>query len=291
MELAWEQKETELNGKRDELAAVTKKRDEVAETLTKFTADIARVTDALDTIAPSGTVKSAKRSFMEWPIIDGFNSHMKVVQDWLPDLHVTLGMTSVARFDRCRTCHQGISRFGAGNVPEFPHGKVDSDDPADWVAENKFPHPYSSHPRPDVYLTTTSPHPQTDFGCTICHDGQGSATSFLNAQHGPNDPNQEHEWAHDYGHFHNHFWELPMQPQRLRESTCLKCHHDVVELGVNAEFGPTAPEGLRGLAADRKYGCFGCHEINGHDGEDRIGPDLRLEPTEEEVCSTLLTRR
>lgn len=288
MELAWEQKETELNGKRDELAAVTKKRDDVNETLTKFTADIARVTDALDTIAPAtdtvgGQIKSAKRSFMEWPIIDGFNSHMKVVQDWLPDLHVTLGMTSVARFDRCRTCHQGISRFGAGNVPEFPHGKVNSDDPADWVAENKFPHPYSSHPRPDVYLTTTSPHPQTDFGCTICHDGQGSATSFLNAQHGPNDPNQEHEWAHDYGHFHNHFWELPMQPQRLRESTCLKCHHDVVELGVNAEFGPTAPKVYEGWQLIRKYGCFGCHEINGHDGEDRIGPDLRLEPTEEEA--------
>ena len=263
---------------------MTEKRDEVTGSLKKFTAEYARLDDALDAIQPdSGSLKSAKRSFMEWPIIDGFNSHMKVEQDWLPNLHVTLGMTSVARFDRCRTCHKGISQFGAGNVPTYPHGEVESDDPADWVAENRFPHPFSSHPRPDVYLTASSPHPQAEFGCTICHDGQGTATSFLNAQHGPNDPHQEHEWAHDYGHYHNHFWELPMQPKRLQESTCLKCHHDVVELGVNPEFGATAPKVYDGWNLIRKYGCFGCHEINGHDGGDRIGPDLRLEPTEEEA--------
>jgi hypothetical protein len=29
----------------------------------------------------------------------------------------------------------------------------------------------------------------------------------------------------------------------------------------------------------RKYGCFGCHEVNGFDGPaKRVGPDLRLEP-------------
>lgn len=283
MELDWERMETKLEEKREALAEITRDRDAVEDELKKFTSEIDRLTDALDSIAPSGAVKSAKRSFMEWPIIDGFNSHMKVEQDWLPDLHVTLGMTSVARFDRCRTCHQGISRFGAGNVPEFPHGEVDSDDPADWVASNQFPHPYSSHPRPDVYLTASSPHPQASFGCTICHDGQGSATSFLNAQHGPNDPHQEHQWAHDYGHYHNHFWELPMHPERLLESGCLKCHHEVVELGVNPQYGATAPKVYRGWQLIRKYGCFGCHEINGYDGSDRIGPDLRLEPTEEEA--------
>ncbi|MBI1312909.1 c-type cytochrome [bacterium] len=283
MELRWERQETELNNKKDALAEVTKGRDEATESLTKFTAEIARLSDSLDAIDPSSEVKRAKHAFMQWPIIDGFNSPRKVEQDWLPNLHVTLGMTSVARFDRCKTCHQGISRFGAGNVAVYPHGEVDSDDPADWVADNQFPHPYSSHPRPDVYLTDVSPHPQAKFGCTICHDGQGSATSFLNAQHGPNDPHQEHEWAHDYGHYHNHFWELPMQPQRLREATCLKCHHEVVELGVNPEFGATAPHVYKGWQLIRKYGCFGCHEINGHDGGERIGPDLRLEPTEEEL--------
>ena len=57
---------------------------------------------------------------MEQPVIDGFNSHHKVRQDWLPDQRITLGMSQTARFDRCRTCHLGIDRVLTGNVPEFP---------------------------------------------------------------------------------------------------------------------------------------------------------------------------
>ncbi|MFP6762778.1 MAG: c-type cytochrome, partial [Planctomycetaceae bacterium] len=86
-----------------------------------------------------------------------------------------------------------------------------------------------------------------------------------------------------HNHSHNHFWEYPMLPERLRDAACIKCHHDVIELGVNPEFGATAPEAYRGWQLIRKYGCFGCHEINGYDGQDRIGPDLRLEPTAEEA--------
>ena len=73
-----------------------------------------------------------------------------------------------------------------------------------------------------------------------------------------------------------------MFPERLREAACLKCHHDVIELGVNATYGATAPKAVEGWNLIRQYGCFGCHEINGFDGKRRIGPDLRLEPTEEE---------
>lgn len=282
LEKEWERLGTTRDGNVAKLAALTVERDAADAELKAHTAELARISTALDTIAPDGALKSAKRKFMEWAIIDGFNSHQKPVQDWLPDLMITLGMTETARFDRCRTCHVGIEKFGAGNVPQFPHGNPDSDEPADWVAQNQFPHPYSSHPRPDVYLTAASPHPLPEFGCSICHDGAGSATSFHNAQHGPNDPVQSEEWHEEFGYFHNHFWEYPMFPKRLREATCLKCHHEVVELGVNAEYGATAPVVYDGWQTIRKYGCFGCHEINGYDGQDRIGPDLRLEPSEEE---------
>lgn len=283
LELEWEELETRYMEEQKQLAAVTADRDKYESELKAHTAQVARIEAGLDDISPSGSLKRFKRGLMELPIIDGFNSHQRVVQDWLPELKITLGMSQTARFDRCRTCHLGIDKFGAGNVPSFPHGAPESDDPVDWVASNEFPHPFSSHPRPDVYLTASSPHPLPEFGCTICHDGQGSATSFHNAQHGPNDPVQSAEWNEEYGYFHNHFWEYPMLPERLQESTCLKCHHEVIELGVNPEYGPTAPKVFEGWELIRKYGCFGCHEINGYDGHDRIGPDLRLEPTVEEL--------
>ena len=57
----------------------------------------------------------------------------------------------------------------------------------------------------------------------------------------------------------------------------------MIELGVNPKFVSTAPKAFEGWQLIQKYGCFGCHEINGFDGHDRIGPDLRLEPTVEEL--------
>ena len=79
----------------------------------------------------------------------------------------------------------------------------------------------------------------------------------------------------------NHFWDIPMQPERLRESTCIKCHHSVVELGVHPKFGASAPKLYKGYNLIKEYGCFGCHEIQGFDGTRPIGPDLRLEPSTE----------
>ncbi len=257
---------------RNEAAAklkdTTKDRDAAVAAIKAFEADITRMEVVHDRIAPTG-VKAFKRWLMEQPIIDGFNSHMKVQQDWLPDMKITLGMAKTMRYDRCRTCHMGIDRVGPGDVPDFQHG--DGQD-------GTYQHPFSTHPRMDVYLSASSPHPLPEFGCTSCHDGQGSATSFTNASHTPNDPHQAHEWEHDHAWFNNHFWEYPMQPARLRESACLKCHHSVVELGQNTKFGATAPKVYEGWQLIKKYGCFGCHEINGFDAGKPVGPDLRLEP-------------
>ena len=242
LELEWEQLETKYRSEQKELAVITADRDALDSELKAYTSQVVRIETALDDIAPNSWLKKYKRKFMELPIIDGFNGHQRVIQDWLPELKITLGMSKTARFDRCRTCHLGIQKFGAGDVPSFPHGEGADGSPEDWVAANEFPHPFASHPRPDVYLTAASPHPLPEFGCTICHDGQGSATSFHNAQHGPNDPVQSDEWNEKYGYSHNHFWEYSMLPERLRESACLKCHHEVIELGVNPDYGPTAPK-------------------------------------------------
>ena len=116
------------------------------------------------------------------------------------------------------------------------------------------------------------------FGCTICHEGQGSGTSFQNASHSPNSPAEGEHWHEQYKWFHNHFWEYPMYPKRLVEASCIKCHHTVVELGVHPKFGASAPKVYEGYELIRKYGCYGCHEINGFNAGKAIGPDMRLEP-------------
>jgi len=253
---------------------------------TKVTAEADRVLASLENIAPSSTVSSLKRSLMELPIIDGFNSHLKVVQDWVPGLDITLGMATIARFDRCRTCHLNIDKTASGGVPAYPAGHPETEDLQDWVKAGEFPQPFSTHPNTDLYCSASSPHPVGKFGCTICHDGQGSGTSFGNAEHSPNDPQIADEWHHEYGFHPNHFWEYPMQPERFIESGCIKCHHSVQELGVHPEYGASAPKVVRGWQLIQKYGCYGCHEIHGYDGGEAIGPDLRVEPqTAEEAAA------
>lgn len=142
-----------------------------------------------------------------------------------------------------------------------------------------LPQPFSSHPRLDLFVGSLSPHQLSVFGCSVCHEGQGSATDFKWVSHTPDSPEQQERWVREYGWFNNHHWIYPMAPARFAESSCLKCHHDVVELELATQFTePPAPKLMHGYHLIREYGCFGCHEINGYTGSDRIGPDMRLEP-------------
>ena len=277
-----EDETTILTKTQEQLNQLTTERDLAESALATLQSDVDRAEVALTKIEPDNLLSSFKRQMMEWPIIDGFNSHLAIRQDWLPDLMITLGMAKTARFDRCRTCHVNADRAN-GKLPALPFGHPKSDDIQEWISTNSYPHPFASHSRPDVYTTAASPHPVETFGCTICHDGNGSGTSFQNGEHTPNNPFQGQQWSQDHHYHHNHFWEYPMQPDRFIESSCLKCHHDVVELGVNPEYGPTAPKVYEGFQLIEKYGCFGCHEIRGYDGLTPIGPDLRLEPSTAEA--------
>src|SRR5579875_356833 len=136
---------------------------------------------------------------------------------------------------------------------------------------------YAAHPRLDLFVDANSPHPMEKFGCTICHQGQGSATDFVNAAHTPTDAKQEEEWHEKYGWAHSHFWDFPMLSSRFTESSCLKCHHEVTDL-IRYGSKEEAPKLLRGYELVRENGCFGCHEISGIKSGRAVGPDLRLEP-------------
>ncbi len=167
--------------------------------------------------------------------------------------------------------------------------RVEWGKPLTLTVRRGVPHPYASHPRLGLYGGSMSPHPFTKIGCTICHDGQGSATSFKWASHTPNSMKQTEEWAHKYGWFNNHHWIFPMPAKRFNESLCLKCHHQVTELRPSERFpDPPAPNLMAGYDTIRTFGCFGCHEINGYNGPNQtIGPDLRTEPNYSGVAAAL----
>jgi mono/diheme cytochrome c family protein len=137
---------------------------------------------------------------------------------------------------------------------------------------------FCAHPRLDLFVEANSPHPAEKFGCTSCHSGQGSSTDFAHAAHAPNSAEQRQAWIKEHDWESSHFWDYPMLPKRFIESTCLKCHHQVMDLiryGNKAE----APKLLKGYNLVRESGCFGCHEISGIKSGREVGPDLRLEPS------------
>lgn len=126
----------------------------------------------------------------------------------LPDLN---------RTDRCITCHLGV------------------EDPT----MLRFKQPYRVHP-------AFERHPFNTFGCTICHLGQGRATT-VKAAHGE-----------------VKYWDEPMLPLKYIQASCARCHP--------SSDPSVAPDLILGKEKYEEYGCASCHLING-EGE-KGGIDL-----------------
>jgi cbb3-type cytochrome c oxidase subunit III len=97
-------------------------------------------------------------------------------------------------------------------------------------------------------------HDPAEFGCTVCHAGQGQATERADA------------------HGDVHFWPDPMIPARFSEAGCGRCHST---LGV-----PEAGGLERAQSAFERLDCLACHRVDGRggtlrpDGGGMEGPDL-----------------
>jgi cbb3-type cytochrome oxidase cytochrome c subunit len=244
------------------------------------------------------------------PVLDGFNSPLKIQQYTLAEYPIDYSFKYVTRYDRCTTCHQGMEKPGYTRAallalrtpaPDDQAGKKHLDDlqasltsfrdqlrqrPDLHIDPNSVPDrvvtvdprlltdahvtQFAAHPRLDLFVEANSAHPVEKFGCTSCHSGQGSATDFVNAAHSPSTMKQQAAWEKEHGWEHSHFWDYPIQPNRFTESGCLKCHHQVTAL-IRYGNKEEAPKLLKGYNLVREFGCFGCHEISGIKNRPGIG--------------------
>ncbi len=133
--------------------------------------------------------------------------------------HKQLYLPDLGRVDRCVTCHVAI------------------DDPAMKDASQ----PLTSHPG-DIMAN----HPKERFGCTICHLGQGRATTAADA-HGP------------VPH-----WPEPMLDRDRIDQSCPKCH---AERSL-----PAVPRYNAGMELFHEKACISCHKLRGQGGD--TGPDI-----------------
>lgn len=136
---------------------------------------------------------------------------------------------------------------------------------------------FARHPRPELFVSAESPHPQDRFDCTVCHNGSSTTIDFTRAGHQPTDSRQQKRWQKEHGWHVESGSRQSMLAERFVEASCLKCHHQVTDL-IRQGNREDATKLLQGYNLVREQGCFGCHEISGKKGGLEVGPDLRLEP-------------
>ena len=160
--------------------------------------------------------------------MNGYQESMEKLKSQRPSLQIyQVHLEDINEADRCMSCHMGINRKES-------------------VSEGQ---PYASHSRRDVYLGN---HPPEQFGCVLCHEGQGRATISPEKAHGEVE-----------------YWLKPLHRGKIAQSSCVKCHDKGEELVGGEDIA-------KGIALFEGLGCFGCHETKGF-GKDRnsmIGPDL-----------------
>jgi cytochrome c551/c552 len=140
------------------------------------------------------------------------SSPLEIKQTWDAKLEIT---------DRCMTCHMGVDNPKMTDVPQ----------------------PYRVHP--DI-----KPHAFHQLGCTVCHEGQGTATTKHDAHvmenlEGRFGPFDEQEMG----------WNRPMLPLEYVQASCNKCHN------VMAAPIPGAERLDTGWKIVQEKGCQTCHYI------------------------------
>jgi len=127
-------------------------------------------------------------------------------------------LPSLNKADRCMSCHMGLEN------PLMAKGEL----------------PYKQHS--GDFLQT---HAAANFGCTVCHLGQGRATNMKEA----------------HGQSRDTFWDYPIIPFKYIQASCALCHDYKMleEVGMHTV--------VKGERLFREKGCLGCHKLDGVGGD------------------------
>jgi len=156
-----------------------------------------------------GYQKQYKRLFLEKA--EGEFMRKKARAESIEIRQIYLG--ALDRIDRCTSCHLGVEN------PLMADARL----------------PFGNHS--GEYLEN---HPINEFGCTVCHYGQGRATNAREA----------------HGIDHEAYWNYSITPLKYIESSCALCH-DLEMLEDNG-----AVSVVKGERLFRKKGCKGCHKLD-----------------------------
>ena len=181
------------------------------------------------------------------PFVDFMDPTLKIRQVVANNITDDRYFQHVPKVDRCMTCHVFIDKPGYEDQPQ----------------------PYATHPKLDLMVGVKSPHPMNEYGCTSCHGGEGHRVLDFNAAaHTPRNEKQRKEWEKKYNWHPPHKITKPMYRVGHTEAGCINCHQGV-------EFIPSAGVVNQGRQNMEKYGCYGCHKIEGWEHKRRPGPSLK----------------
>src|SRR5437867_5017599 len=204
----------------------------VGKQIEEMKAEETRLRKRLDVIAPSVT----KDYFRNAPLLDFMAPTIRIQQIILPNVVDDVNFIRVPKMERCQTCHLAIDKKGY----------------------EKYPQPFTTHPKLELFLGGNSAHPIDKAGCTSCHEGMGQSVSFRDAAHAPADEKQKEEWEKTYHWEEPHLWDYPMLPTKMTEASCAKCHRQNVYL-------PNADALNVAYATYERAGCYACHKTKGFD--------------------------
>lgn len=193
--------------------------------------------------------KGADYLLLNAPLLDIFKPDLKIEQVMLPGLYHDINFTTVDRVDRCVTCHVAANRSGFDGEQWQP--------------------PYRSHPRMDLFVGASSPHPYSRFGCSSCHGGLDRATDFARAGHSPSHEEEKDQWSSEWDWEPQPYLETPIYAAEYSEAGCMTCHAKDV-------WTPQTETLDVGRELATRMGCFVCHKIDYPAFSDlpRPGPNL-----------------
>ncbi len=237
--LLMEQLDAKREAKQQEIDSFSSSAEDAERELRKIEQDIIRFEGKIEKLKPTWY-----QEILNAPMLDFIRPSLQIQQIVVPKLQDDFYFAKSQKVDRCITCHLGIDQKGFEN------------------AEG----PLKTHPRLDLFLSSNSPHPMEEFGCTVCHGGSGHSATFYTAAHTPKNEEQAKAWEKEY-HWHPmKHWSEKMLPLNHTEAACAKCHTGTVEV-------PQAPKLNKGREVAETFGCMGCHKVAGMDRW-KVGPDL-----------------